>query len=191
MREALRERGSPTAPTASPKSDDSEPDPELQRMAATAGSSGHRGPIVAPDDEEAEPRGVEPEGSVVEESFAHRSLSLSSPPAAPQEEAPEDEPWDEPWDEPQDEGDGYAGPPDDFCCGDLQFVTYTHEELLQRQAGGGRDPAVVQQEMRDEAMLGIEACRASMARINAHKQRERQRRLGRRRLQHFPSNVCS
>ena len=56
-RQAARERPPPTAPTASPTSD---PHPELQGMAATAGSSGNRDPMVPDDDEE--PRDAEPDG---------------------------------------------------------------------------------------------------------------------------------
>ena len=132
----------------------------------------------------AEPEGSAPPGALV------RPRPSRAPPA-PQEEAHEESPMDEgdgaipeeedewaeedsmassgsgpPEDGPMDEGDGFAGPPQDWECGDIYYYGYQYE-ALKRQAGGGRDPQLEQEEMREQAFEGIRAARESTERLES------------------------
>ena len=151
---------------------------DLHGRAATAGSAGHR-------DVERPPRR---EPSTWHALWVRRPPPSSAPPAPQQAEhednpidddagaaGPREEDDDAPGEEsdegPMDEGDGYAGPPENWGCGDIQFYAMEYEKMRQ-QAGSGRDPQVVQQEMNDTVTLTISACQESRARMEARKQAE-------------------
>ena len=98
----------------------------------------------------AEPEGSAPPGALV------RPRPSRAPPA-PQEEAPEDG-WlpDIPWDE----GDGDAGPPDHWGCGDIQYYAWKEEDE-QRKAG------CTEKEIREQDQMMEEELRTRALRLGA------------------------